>query len=314
MSQPDGTISGRAAGSLPGIILMVLSVFLFSCMDGLIKWAARDYPTGQIIFFRNFVAFVPVMLFLARSGGMPSLRSRHMGGHLLRGIVGVSAMFCFFLALGLLPLADAIALSMAGPIFLTALSVPLLGERVGIRRWSAVIIGFLGILIMVRPGSGVFQPAALIPLAGAVFYALAMTLIRRLSRVEPAGTIVFYFTVFATLVGAATAPLAFLLPDLADRWAWPDIEGWLVLCGIGLIGGIAQLTLTYAFKLAPVAVIAPFEYTALVFGVLLGFMFWNEVPDRYIIAGAAIVIASGLYILYREAKLRRLARSAEASV
>lgn len=314
MTEADGKTSGRPAGSLPGISLMLLSVFLFSSMDSLIKSAARDYPTGQIIFFRNIVAFVPVMLFLVRSGSMPSLRSNHIGGHLLRGIVGVSAMFCFFLALGLLPLADVIALSMAGPIFLTALSVPLLGERVGIRRWSAVIVGFVGILIMVRPGSGVFQAQALIPLAGAVFYALAMTLIRKLSRVEPAGTIVFYFTVFATIVGLATAPLALLAPDLADRWTWPDSGGWLVLCGIGLIGGVAQLTLTYAFKLAPVATIAPFEYTALVFGVLLGLVFWDEFPDRYIIAGAAVVIASGLYILYREAKLRRLERSAAPPV
>jgi drug/metabolite transporter (DMT)-like permease len=223
-------------------------------------------------------------------------------------------MFFFFLALGLLPLADAIALGMSGPIFLTALSVPLLRERVGIRRWSAVFAGFVGVLIMVRPGSGVLELKALTAIAGAFFYALAMVSIRRLSRSEPAGAIVFYFTLFAMAAGLATLPLAALLPGWIDPWVWPDAAGWTILVGIGLLGGTAQLTLTYAFKLAPVAVIAPFEYGSLVFGVLFGLLIWREAPDRYILIGAAVVIASGLYILYRETKLRRLVRSPQPPV
>ena len=303
--------TGTAADVLRGIFLMVLSVFLFSSMDAMVKWASRDYPTGQIVFFRNFLAFVPVLLFLWRAGSPMSLRTRRFGGHLVRGIVGVASMFFFFLALGLLPLADAIALGMSGPIFLTALSVPLLRERVGIRRWSAVLAGFVGVLIMVRPGSGVFELKALTAIAGAFFYALAMVSIRRLARAEPAGAIVFYLTLFAMAAGLLTFPLAAITPAWIDPWVWPDAVGWPVLIGIGLIGGTAQLTLTYAFKLAPVAVIAPFEYGALVFGVGLGFAIWHEVPDRYILLGAAIVIASGLYILYRETKLRRLARGTQ---
>jgi drug/metabolite transporter (DMT)-like permease len=302
-------MSAAPTGVIRGIVLMVLSVFLFSSMDAMIKWASRDYPTGQIVFFRNFVAFVPVLLFLWRANRPLSLRTSRFGGHLVRGVVGVGSMFFFFLALGLLPLADAIALGMSGPIFLTALSVPLLRERVGIRRWSAVLVGFAGVLIMVRPGSGVFHPAALTAIAGAFFYGLAMVSIRHLSRSEPAGAIVFYFTLFATVAGLLSLPLAWLAPAWIDPWLWPDTSGWAVLVGIGLIGGIAQLTLTYAFKLAPVAVIAPFEYGALVFGVVLGYLIWNEVPDRFILLGAVIVVASGLYILYREIKLGRLARS-----
>jgi drug/metabolite transporter (DMT)-like permease len=223
-------------------------------------------------------------------------------------------MSLFFLALGLLPLADTMALGMSGPIFLTALSVPLLGERVGLRRWSAVVVGFLGVLVMVRPGSGVFQPAALIALSGAFFYALAMVSIRHLSRTEPATTIVFYFTLFAAIVGLLTWPLGAVAPDWLGAWARPDLEGWIVLIGIGLIGGMAQLTMTYAFKLAPVAVIAPFEYGAIVIGVAYGLAIWNEVPDRFMLLGAAIVIASGLYILYREAKLRRASLGVEPPV
>ncbi len=302
------------AGVMRGIVLMLMSVFLFSSMDAVIKWAARDYPTGQIVFFRNFVAFLPIFLFLWQTGIPMPLRTNRFGGHLIRGIVGVSSMALFFLALGLLPLAETMALGMSGPIFLTALSVPLLGERVGLRRWSAVIVGFIGVLVMVRPGSGVFQPAALIAIAGAFCYALAMVSIRRLSRSEPAPTIVFYYTLFAAIVGLLSWPLAPLAPAWLDPWVRPDLEGWAVLVGIGLIGGTAQLTMTYAFKLAPVAVIAPFEYGALLIAVVYGFVIWNEVPDVYILAGAVIVVASGLYILYREAKLRRSAARPEPAV
>src|SRR5919109_1844110 len=204
------TVAG--AGVLRGIVLMVLSVFLFSSMDAIIKWASSDYPTGQIVFFRNFLAFVPVFLFLWHTGTPMPLRTARLGGHLVRGLVGVASMSLFFLALSLLPLADTMALGMSGPIFLTALSVPLLGERVGLRRWSAVIVGFIGVLVMVRPGSGVFEPAALIALSGAFFYALAMVSIRHLSRTEPATTIVFYFTLFAALVGLLTWPLGAVAP------------------------------------------------------------------------------------------------------
>jgi len=302
--------AGAGAGVLRGIVLMVLSVFLFSSMDAVIKWASAAYPTGQIVFFRNVLAFVPVFLFLWHTGTPMPLRTRRIGGHLVRGLVGVVSMSFFFLALSLLPLADAMALGMSGPIFLTALSVPLLGERVGLRRWSAVIVGFVGVLVMVQPGSGVFRPEALLALAGAFFYALAMVSIRHLSRSEPATTIVFYFTLFAATVGLLTWPLAGVAPAWLDPWVRPDLEGWLVLVGIGLLGGAAQLTMTYAFKLAPVATIAPFEYSGLVVGTTYGFVIWHEVPDRYILLGAAVVIASGLYILYREANLRRLARNA----
>jgi drug/metabolite transporter (DMT)-like permease len=293
---------------------MLLSVFLFSSMDAVIKWASSDYPTGQIVFFRNFLAFVPVFLFLWHTGTPMPLRTTRLGGHLVRGLVGVASMSLFFLALGLLPLADTMALGMSGPIFLTALSVPLLGERVGLRRWSAVIVGFIGVLVMVRPGSGVFQPAALIALSGAFFYALAMVSIRHLSRSEPATTIVFYFTLFAAIVGLLTWPLGAIAPTWLGAWARPDLEGWIVLIGIGLIGGTAQLTMTYAFKLAPVAVIAPFEYGAIVIGVSYGFAIWDEVPDPYVLTGAAIVIASGIYIFYREAKLRRSSLGVEPLV
>jgi drug/metabolite transporter (DMT)-like permease len=277
--------------TIRGIYAMLAAVLLFSCMDALIKHAAADYPVGQIVFFRNLFAFIPVFYFVRQAGGPAVLRTRRLGGHVLRGIVGVTAMACVFTAFKLLPLGEAVALTLSGPIFLTALSVPLLGEKVGVRRWSAVAVGFVGALVMTRPGSGVFDPVALFALFGALFYALAMISIRWLSSTEPAATTVFYFTLFATAAGAASLPFG---------WQTPTAAGFLLLAGIGLIGGLAQMAMTEAFRLAPVSIIAPFEYLALVFAVGFGYLFWDEVPDAYIFGGAALVVAGGLYILHRE--------------
>jgi drug/metabolite transporter (DMT)-like permease len=192
---------------------------------------------------------------------------------------------------------------MSRPIFLTALSVPLLAEKVGIRRWSAVVVGFLGVLVMTRPGTGVLQFGALLAINGAVFYALAMVLVRRLSMTESPTTIVFYMTLFSTIASG------FVLPFF---WVDPDPIGWLLLTCIGLLGGVAQMAMTQAFRAAPVATIAPFEYLALVFATGFGFGIWGDVPDAYIITGATIVVASGLYILHRETVRGRLRTTAAA--
>jgi drug/metabolite transporter (DMT)-like permease len=239
---------------------------------------------------------VPVAFFLARAGGMAALQIRDPWGHVWRGVTGVASLVCFVAALALLPLGDAVALGQSGPIFLTALSVPLLAEKVGVRRWTAVIIGFGGVIVMTRPGAGVFEPAALLAIGGAFFYALAMIMVRKLNRTESPAAIVWWFTMIAMVVSGLVLPFV---------WVTPDWLGFAGLASIGLIGGFAQLTMTYAFRMAPVAVIAPFEYLALVYAMTFGFLIWHEVPDAWIIAGAVIVAASGLYILHRETKLGR---------
>lgn len=287
-----------AANPVRGILLMILSVLLFTGMDGLVKWVAQWHPTGQIVFFRNLLAFLPIALFVRRSGGLAVLRTSRIGGHMLRGAAGMAAMVCFFAAYAMMPLGDVVAIAMSGPIFMTALSVPLLGERVGRRRWTAVVIGFLGVLVMTRPGAGVLDPGALLALSGAVFYALAMVAIRKLSRHEHPTTIVFYFTLFSTVVSGASLPFG--------QWVTP--AGWVelgMLVAIGLIGGFAQFAMTHAFRLAPVAIVAPFDYLAVVFAMGLGYLVWGDVPDFWIVTGAAIVIGSGLYILHRETVLAR---------
>ncbi|MSP83797.1 MAG: DMT family transporter [Alphaproteobacteria bacterium] len=280
---------------------MLGSLLIFGTMDALIKWTSATYPTIQVVFFRSIFAFVPIAMFLARSGGLATLRTRRPLDHAGRSLVGLSSMLLFFWAFKLMPLADVIAIGFAGPIFLTALSVPLLRENVGVRRWSAVAVGFIGILIMVRPGAGVITTLALIPVLGALGYAFAMIFVRRLSRTESIGAIVFYFTVTSTTVSALGLPFGWVTPSLLD---------FGLLASIGLCGGFAQLMMTRAFQLAPASVIAPFEYSAMIWGVLFGWVIWHEVPSPAITVGAAIVIASGIYILHREAVLARRVGSA----
>ena len=213
--------------------------------------------------------------------------------------MGFGAMICFFTAFALMPLADVVAISLSAPIFITALSVPLLAERVGPRRWAAVTVGFVGVLIMVRPSAAVIsEPAVFLPLAGAVLYALALIAMRKLGATERAPTTVFYFTLACTAMSALAQPFV---------WRTPDLAGFTLLVCVGLLGGSAQLLMTQALRLAPAAVVAPFDYSALVFSIGYGFLFWGEVPDWMLLAGAVIVVASGLYILHRETLRRRTA-------
>ena len=290
----DPVEEGRHA--LAGIGLMVMAVGLFAAMDALVKWLAAKFPIIEIIFFRSVFAFAPLVWLIAREGGARALRISRPGLQVLRCIVGMLSMYLYFVAYKLLPLADAFALGFTAPLFMTALSVPLLGERVGIRRWAAVAFGFCGVLVMLRPGGELFTWVALVPVAGAFTYALAMVVIRQLSRRDGTTAIVFWFTLF-TLVGSA----AFL------PWTWvtPEGEEWLLLGAMGLLGGVAQIAMTRAFATAPVAVVAPFEYTAMLWGVGLGWAVWGTLPDTWTWTGSAILVASGLYILGREAALAR---------
>jgi drug/metabolite transporter (DMT)-like permease len=190
-----------------------------------------------------------------------------------------------------LPLAEAVAIGYAAPIFITALSVPLLGEAVGVRRWSAVCVGFAGVLVMIRPGAAVFEASSLVALLAALFYAFAMIFIRRLGRTESTACIAFYFTLTCAVVSAPFLPL---------QWVAPDLPQAILLVAVGLIGGVAQLAVTAAFRAAPAAVVAPFDYSSMLYVTVIGYAVWGEMPDRLIFAGAAVVIASGLYILHRE--------------
>lgn len=302
---PPGAAPAVAPGALPGgtrgqnlrgILLFVMAVFCFAVMDTLIKYVSGSYGTWQIMFFRAFFALAPLAVLIARSGGVAALRTARPQSHILRSLVGVVAVFCFFHAFGHMPLADVYAISFAAPLIITALSVPLLKEHVGWRRWTAVAVGFAGVLIMLRPGAGVIGWTALVALAGTVCYALNILYIRHLSRTETNAAIIFYFmTTLAVVSGIAMLP----------AWVTPSLPDLLLLAALGMVGGVAQILLTQAFRLGAPSLLAPFEYTGMIWATAFGFLVFGDVPDQAIWIGSAVVIASGLYILHLEAVAHR---------
>ncbi|WP_448188192.1 DMT family transporter [Azospirillum sp. sgz301742] len=279
-----------------GIMMMLIAVFLFSILNVLVRVTTADYPLTQVTFFRNAFALLPVWATVMTQGGFGTIRTARPMGHLWRSCIGLLSMTLMFWSFHLLPLADAVALNFAAPLFLTALSVPLLSEKVGIHRWSAVAVGFVGVLVIVRPSQDMLQLGAMVALSAALAQSFAMIAIRQLSSSESANTIVFYFTLTTTLLCALTLPFA---------WRTPDLHGFVLLVMTGLVGGSAQLFMTRAYTLAPAAVIAPFNYASIIWAALFGWLLWHEVPDWHVIAGAAIVVASGCYILHRETVKRR---------
>ena len=287
--------SATARQNGAGIGFMLLAVTLYGFMDALIKYQAARYPVVEVMFFRSLFALVPLAWLVRRGGGLSSLRTRQPRLQAARAIIGFVSLICFIEAFALMPLADVVAIGFAAPLFITALSVPLLGEQVGWRRWSAVLVGFLGVLIMVRPGSGLLGIAAVVALLGTLTYALSIITIRRLSATDGNAPTVASFTVFAVLATGAVLPFYWMTPSAGD---------WIMLVAIGLLGGAAQIAFTHAFSLAPPVIVAPFDYANMLLATMLGYLIWGDVPTAAVLAGAVLVIASGLYIVYREAMRR----------
>jgi len=298
MTAPALNLAARPAAIARGIGFMVLAVFLFAVMDASIKWLSPRYDSWQIVFARGVFALIPLSIMVARAGGPAVLRTRHVKAHVVRALVGIVSLWCVFYALGVMPLADAYAIFFAAPLFCTALSVPMLGERVGPRRWAAVAVGFLGVLVMVKPSGDVLSQGALLCLIGTVLYALAVMMVRRMASTESNEAIVMTFTLTTIFVGGIA-----MLPN----WTTPSLADLPVFIAVGFFGGFAQWCITEAFRSAPIAIVAPFEYTAMLWGVLFGWAVWGELPGANIWFGAVLVIASGLYILHRETR-----RKAEA--
>lgn len=278
-----------------GIFNMLLSVALFALMSVMVKWLA-DLPAIELAFFRQLFALLPIAFMLWRTGTpLALLKTNRLRGHTIRAAIGVSSMVLVFTAFQLLPLADATALSFAQPLFLTALAGPLLGEVVRIHRWSAVIVGFIGVVVMARPVdllNGNFSIGVVVALGSALTSALAMATVRQLSKSEASLTIIFYFSAIgALLLGIAMLPFPLVAPT------WQQLP---IVIGVGLIGGTAQFFLTQAYHFAPASALSPFTYSALLWSTFFGWIVWSEIPSTATIVGAAIVIASGLYIVWRE--------------
>jgi drug/metabolite transporter (DMT)-like permease len=306
----DAAATAAGAASAPsrrddvlrGVGFMCLSVLVFATMNVVVKWQSSIYPVGDLVFFRSVFALIPCAVLIRRSGGIATLRTTRPFGHALRSTFWLTSLVCTFFSYHLLPLADAVSIAFSAPLFLTALSGPVLGERVGAARWGAVLAGFAGVLLMLRPGGGVLEWGAVFALGNAVFYALGMLAIRDLSRSgETTISIVFYQTLLATVASTASLPFYWVTPSLADA---------AVMASLGLAGGIGTYWMTEAFRYAPASTVAPFNYTSMIWAMLFGFIFWGDLPTLLTVAGSAIVIGSGLFILRRETVMKRRAASA----
>jgi drug/metabolite transporter (DMT)-like permease len=276
-----------------GIVYRMAAMVCVACMTATVKWTGhRGVPVFEIVLFRNAFAFVPLGLYIWRTSGLSVLRTRRPLGHLTRSAVGLLSMVCSFFAVQRLALTEATAFTFAAPLFMTALSALVLREFVGRHRWGAVVVGFIGVLIMVRPEPGHMNLVGVaFALVAALGSAAAMVAIRQIAVTEKGPTIVFYFTLGGVAVGLAGSLF---------HWVIPDPTTLAVLILGGLIGGVGQLLLTEAIRVAPVGVVAPFDYSQLIWATILGFVIWGELPHAATVAGAAVVAASGIYILHRE--------------
>lgn len=289
-------MNGRGHGAAMGIAFVAAGVLLFSLHNALGKWLSADFSPWQIMFFRGLFGFLPFAAWVLLSGRRAVLRSRQPWTQLLRALFGFSANLFFIFSYREMPLADAVAIGYAAPIFIVFLSVPLLSERVGIHRASAAFVGFLGILLVVQPGAGVFSAGAVYALAGTLCYALLIVTTRRIGFSDSALCTVVWSSGLYALACAAALPQVWTTPGPVDA-------GLLVV--IGLLGGSGMLMFAQAYRHAQAAVLAPFDYTAMLWAVLFGFLIWGEIPGPAAVAGMAVIAGTGLYLMRHE-RLRQL--------
>jgi drug/metabolite transporter (DMT)-like permease len=283
-----------------GAACLLLSSVCFAVMSAMAKGLYDTLPVAEIMFFRAAFA-LPVVAAIALRNGV-TLRTRRFSGHLVRAIAGTTGMTCGFVSLSLLPLAEQSALNYTTPLFVTLLSIVFLGEKVGIHRWGAVVVGFLGILVIAfgeRGGPG----GEALPILGIAVAAMgglagaAVTLlVRQLSATEASSTIVLWQSLLMTTGIALVVPFVWVPPS------WGELG---ILVAMGVAGGLGQVLLTEAYSSAQVSALGPYVYTGLIWSALLGWIFWGDIPGPAMILGAALIVAAGLYILHRELQLKR---------
>ncbi|WP_427046914.1 DMT family transporter [Halomonas casei] len=284
--------------SLKGILSMCIGVFFLALGDAVAKWLGEVHSPLQIIFFRTLISLPLIALLAHFSGGLRKLGTRRPGMHAVRGLIYTGTMVFFVVGLTLLPLAEATAIAFVAPLFVTLLSVPLLGERIAPPVLAASLVGFVGVLVVVRPGDGAFHIGTLSMIAAALFYALMMITARRYGAREHLWAMVFYVTLVPFIVTAVSLP-----------WVWqmPQLWHWAGFIASGVLGVAATVFITLAFRFAPAAIAAPFDYTAMLWAVILGWWFWGEMPDIWVWVGSVLIVGSGIAVAYydRRTTLKR---------
>lgn len=275
-----------------GILSMLAAVTTFSVMDVLLKRLSEDYPAMQVTFLRG-AASLPLLLGAnAVFGRWRNLIPKRWLLHVLRGFLSVMLLWCFVYAVSQLSLANAYAIFMSAPLLITALSVPMLGERVGWRQWLAILVGLLGVIIVLKPsGSALVTVGGIAALASAAGYALNAITIRILTRTDTSAATVFWSLLFVTVIGGIASSV---------HWVPVHWDHWYLIVGLGISGAAGQYFITEAFRLAPPPVVAPLEYTALAWGMLFDWLLWATAPGLRMLTGAFVIVASGIYLIQRE--------------
>jgi drug/metabolite transporter (DMT)-like permease len=285
---------------LAGIAFMIAAFVTVAVGDALAKALVSGMPILQFILLRSVAVVAILAVILMRMGGLHVFRTRRLGLHLLRCALNIASLFAFFEALRRLELATISAVGFVGPLFMTAISVPVLGEKVGLHRWSAIVIGLIGTIVILRPSAAGVEPVALLAVASSFLWAAGMVIVRKMSATESDATMLAYINVSLLVVGLVGAP--FVWEPVSSRQL-----GIVGVLAITLVVG--QWLMLRAFRLAPVGAVAPFQYSGIIWATAIGWFFWDEFPALHVWIGAAILIASGLYVMWRE-RVRAVERSA----
>ena len=282
-----------------GAIYMFISVTGFAVMDLAVKWTTEDYSIGYVVFWRMLGGLIPLIFTIPKDRWAHLLSTSKPGWHLTRAFAGTTALFFVYASLHYLPLATTVSLTFASPIFSTLLSIFVHGEVVKGRRWTAIIIGFIGVLIIINPTSSEFNLFMIFPIVFCIFFSIVAITIRKLTETEPTYLIALYFTIFAMIASLFTIPFG--------GWYWWPLStfDFLMLALVGISGGIGNLALTQGLKNADVSTMTPLKYLSLIYGIIFGYLIWNEIPAWNTYVGALFIIASSLIILRREKVLKK---------
>ena len=304
----------KISANVQGIGFLFLGMLIFSLQDITVKWIGGDYPVLEIVIFRSLIAIPLTLLFFHAEGGRSLPTTKRHKLEYLRGLCYFLSYTTHFMGLAALPLAEIAAIKFSAPLMITFLSVVILGEMVGLRRWLALLVGFMGVLLIVRPGLDSFNMGAIFILISVLFYALAAMLTRKLQTTDSSATMAYYSSLVYLLATFILAPLVIAIGDFPDAhpsiaflfraWTMPSLLDWAVMSGLGLIWAGGMYFLARAYSAALASVLAPFEYVALPIHITWGFLLWNEIPTWLTLVGAFLTLGSGLYILYRERQER----------
>jgi drug/metabolite transporter (DMT)-like permease len=293
-SEVPSTPASKRREHVPlGILYMVGATLVFSASSACSKWLVATYPVGEVLFTRSVVSLLTLALFILPTTGIAVFRTDRLRHHVARSFSQFVSQSCLLIAFSLMPLAGAIAINFSAPLFATLVSIVLLKEKVGLARWSALLVGFIGVLVVTNPGAGTFQIGALFALTNAVLYGTVTAAVRGMTATESAATLTLYQLLLITGFFALVAPFGFIMPSL-DHW------GLIVFNGVA--NAVGQYWWTKSLHLGPASAIAPFFYLSLVWAVAIGFLVWGDVPTIGLLIGSAIVVASGLFLLWREAR------------